>query len=71
MKEDETHSYPIRQAIPHRSSGIRTRITPIPKRQPASPFWPLDTGVLFVPSAYGNQWLRDPGGAAERAKGRP
>jgi hypothetical protein len=71
MKEDEAHSYPIRHAIPHRSSGIRTRITPTPKRLPRSLSWPLDTGILFVPSAYSNQWLRDRGGAAERAKGRP
>ncbi len=71
MKEDEAHSYPVRQAIPHRSSGINTRIILTPRRQPTSLFWPLDTGILFVPSVYSNQWLRDPGGVAERAKGRP
>jgi hypothetical protein len=41
------------------------------KRHPTSFFWLLDAGILFVPIAYSNQWLWDPGGAAERAKGRP
>jgi hypothetical protein len=71
MKENETHSDSVCQAIPHRSSGIKTRITPMLKRHPTSFFWLLDAGILFVPIAYSNQWLWDPGGAAERAKGRP
>ena len=72
MKENETHSDSVCQAIPHRSSGIKTRITPILNRHSSSLFCPSDAGILFVPVAYSGPWLRgDPGGAAERAKGRP
>ena len=72
MRENETHSHPVRHVVPHRASRIKTRITPILNRHSSSLFCPLDTEILFVPVACSGPWLRaDPGGAAERTKGRP